>query len=74
MNVNTMSHNGHETHGQMAHRNLDIHIDRLREMRWMMANACGLNSQALAVYDEGVSNLCHALEIITVAMLPDDKE
>lgn len=52
-----MSNNGHETHGQLAARNLLIGVSHLLEGRWMMVNATGDGSQELAQYDLGVENL-----------------
>jgi len=68
MHINDLSTNGHETHGQMAHRNLDIFVGRLKEMRWMMVNACSNDPGALAAYDEGLAKLAKSLNIISATI------
>jgi hypothetical protein len=56
-----MSLNGHETNGEMARRNLAIHVAELREMRHMMENAFEPSASALCDFDAGLSKLCSAL-------------
>lgn len=56
-----MSENGHETNGEMAERNLSITVESLNEMRWMIVNAVGINSEILSSFDDGVSKLSTAL-------------
>ena len=48
-----LSLNGHETNRQLASRNLEIQVDRLCEMRWMIEKAGG----DIAAFDRGVDQL-----------------
>jgi hypothetical protein len=59
-----MSHNGHDTNGELAARNLAIHVAQLKEMRWMLTKALEPSSPALSAFDEGASRLTAALSAL----------
>lgn len=61
--ANSISHNGHETNGELARRNLLIAVERLREMRWMVEKAGG----DLVAFDHGVQQLDKVFQDITAS-------